>query len=85
MKPIVLIPARLASQRLAVSADIAKHIPQYATLKAIGYGPGYLYRVVMKQGLLFAVLCFEIGVFLIAFPWSRYWTVNYFAWLSPEW
>ncbi len=39
-----------------LSADIAKHIPQYATLKAIGYGPGYLYRVVMKQGLLFAVL-----------------------------
>jgi putative ABC transport system permease protein len=39
-----------------LSADIAKHIPQYATLKAIGYGPSYLYRVVMKQGLLFAVL-----------------------------
>jgi hypothetical protein len=36
-------------------------------------------------GLLFAVLCFEIGVFLIAFPWSRYWNLNYFAWLSPEW
>ena len=36
-------------------------------------------------GLLFAVLCFEIGVFLIAFPWSRYWSANYFAWLSPDW
>jgi hypothetical protein len=36
-------------------------------------------------GLLFAILCFEIGVFLLAFPWSRYWTVNYFAWLTPEW
>jgi hypothetical protein len=36
-------------------------------------------------GLLFALLCFEIGVFLMAFPWSRYWATNYFAWLTPEW
>jgi len=36
-------------------------------------------------GLLFVILCFEIGIFLIAFPWSSYWESNYFGWLSPEW
>lgn len=36
-------------------------------------------------GLLFAILCFEIGIFLLAFPWSRYWGYNYFGWLSRDW
>jgi hypothetical protein len=36
-------------------------------------------------GLLVAILCFEMGVFLAAFPWSRYWSHNYFSWLSPAW
>jgi len=36
-------------------------------------------------GLLLALACFEIGLFLVAFPWSRYWDTNYFSWLSPEW
>ncbi len=36
-------------------------------------------------GLLLAILCFEMGMFLIAFPWSQYWSVNYFSWMSPEW
>ena len=36
-------------------------------------------------GLLFVILCFEMGVFLVAFPWSTYWATNFFAWLSPEW
>jgi len=36
-------------------------------------------------GLLFVILCFEIGIFLVAFPWSSYWTANYFSALSPEW
>lgn len=36
-------------------------------------------------GLLWVILCFEIGIFLLAFPWSSYWSSNYFGWLSPEW
>ena len=36
-------------------------------------------------GLLFVVLCFEVGIFLLAFPWSPYWASNYFGWFSPEW
>lgn len=36
-------------------------------------------------GLLLALVCFEVGLFLVAYPWSRYWGVNYFSWFSPEW
>ena len=36
-------------------------------------------------GLLFVILCFEMGIFLLAFPWSSYWNSNYFSGLSPEW
>jgi hypothetical protein len=36
-------------------------------------------------GLLFVLLCFELGVFLIAFPWSQHWDVNYFGLLAPWW
>lgn len=36
-------------------------------------------------GMLFVILCFEVGIFLIAYPWSHYWNSNYFSWLSPGW
>ncbi len=36
-------------------------------------------------GLLFAILCFEVGVFLVAFPWSHYWNANYFSTLTEQW
>jgi len=54
-----------------LSADIAKRIPQYATLKAMGYGPHYLYGVILSQGFLFAVFGFipalilSIGLFAV--------------------
>lgn len=36
-------------------------------------------------GLLLVILCFEVGIFLVAFPWSSYWNINYFSGLSPAW
>jgi len=39
-----------------LAADVAQRRPQYATLKAVGYSPNYLSRVVVTQGLWFAVL-----------------------------
>ena len=41
-----------------LSADIAKHVRQYATLKAMGYGAMYLRGVVMMQGLLLGILAY---------------------------
>lgn len=39
-----------------MATDIADHFAEYATLKAIGYGPGYLTWVVLRQALTLAVL-----------------------------
>jgi len=36
------------------------------------------------MGLLFVVLCFELGVFLLVFPWMNQWEYNYFAWIDPR-
>lgn len=34
-------------------------------------------------GMLLVIVCFQVGIFLLAFPWSPYWNNNYFSWLSP--
>lgn len=49
-----------------LSADVAKRIRQYATLKAVGYGPGYVSRVVMVQGLLLGGLAYVPAIGLAA-------------------
>ena len=33
--------------------------------------------------LLFIIVCFEVGVFLLIFPWMEYWNNNSIASLSP--
>jgi len=33
--------------------------------------------------LLFVLVCFEVGVFLLVFPWMDYWGSNWIAGLSP--
>jgi hypothetical protein len=35
--------------------------------------------------LLVAAVGFEVGLFLIIFPWMEPWSNNYFATLVPEW
>jgi hypothetical protein len=37
------------------------------------------------SAVLLIVLCLEIGLFLLVFPWSEYWQNNYFASLTPQW
>jgi putative ABC transport system permease protein len=44
-----------------LSSDIATHIAEYATLKAMGYTNGYLAGVVMQQAAWMAVLGFVPG------------------------
>lgn len=44
-----------------LSGDVTDHLPQYATLKAIGYGNGYLAWVVLQESLILAVLGFLVG------------------------
>jgi hypothetical protein len=33
--------------------------------------------------VLFVIFCFEIGLFLLIYPWTDSWTNNYFAWIAP--
>lgn len=43
-------------------ADIKKHLPEYATLKAMGYKFGYLFRVVVWQAVYLSVAGYVIGL-----------------------
>ncbi|MBM3811132.1 MAG: hypothetical protein FJW20_05800 [Acidimicrobiia bacterium] len=47
--------------------------------------PSRVYRWYHKlTGLLFAIFCFEMGVFLVVFPWLDSWNTNYFAWIEAS-
>lgn len=39
-----------------IATDISDHFAEYATLRAIGYSPGYLSSVVLRQAVFLAVL-----------------------------
>jgi len=45
-----------------LSSDVTNHLPEYATLKAIGYSGNYLASVVLQQALVLAVLGFLPGL-----------------------
>lgn len=43
------------------------------------------FRWYHKAGaVLFAIFCFELGVFLLVFPWLDFWEQNFFATWRPE-
>jgi hypothetical protein len=41
---------------------------------------GWLFRV---WKVIFILFCFELGVFLVVFPWLDYWSSNSIATLTP--
>jgi putative ABC transport system permease protein len=44
-----------------ISTDVSEHLPEFATLKAIGYGDWYLSGTVLRESLWLAVLGFLPG------------------------
>jgi putative ABC transport system permease protein len=49
-------------------ADVTNHLPYYATMKAMGFGDGFLLRLVIRQGMILSVLGYVPGSLLaIAF------------------
>ena len=40
-------------------------------------GPGWFQRL---SSVLFIIFCFELGLFLLIYPWTDGWSDNYFAW-----
>jgi putative ABC transport system permease protein len=45
-----------------LASDVADHLPEYATLKAIGYPNRYLSLVVMQEALILAAAGFALGM-----------------------
>jgi putative ABC transport system permease protein len=50
-------------------SNVADHLPEYATLKAIGYSDRYLLGIVFQEALLLAVLGFIPG---FCISWAQY-------------
>lgn len=34
--------------------------------------------------ILFIIFCFELGLFLLIYPWTEGWSENYFGWIAPD-
>ena len=47
-----------------LSNDVREHLPEYATLKAMGYSPSRLGRVVVEQSLIYMVISFVFAVMI---------------------
>lgn len=45
-------------------SDVSDHLPEYATLKAMGYGDSYLISILIQESLIMAVLGFMPGFFV---------------------
>jgi putative ABC transport system permease protein len=45
-----------------LSSDVVSHLPEYATLKAMGYSNAFLSRVVLTQAVILALLGFVPGL-----------------------
>jgi hypothetical protein len=50
-------------------------------------GPGWFSRL---SSILLIIFCFELGMFLLIYPWTDGWSANYFAWVvtgteQPAW
>jgi putative ABC transport system permease protein len=46
-------------------ADVSDHLKEYATLKAMGYTNGYLFRVVLQEAVILAVLGYVPGLLVV--------------------
>jgi putative ABC transport system permease protein len=47
-----------------LSNDVREHLPEYATLKAMGYSTARLSRVVVEQSLIYMIIAYVIAVLL---------------------
>ena len=59
---IVAFVVGIAIVYQVLSSDVARLLPEYATLKAMGYRNGYLAWVVLQQALALALLAFVAGL-----------------------
>ncbi|MCC5024349.1 MAG: hypothetical protein J6386_16850 [Candidatus Synoicihabitans palmerolidicus] len=63
-----------------LSTEVSNRLREYATMKALGFGNGFLYRIGVVQALLFAVMGF---VPALVFSWGVYALVRALSQLTP--
>lgn len=59
---VVALVVGIAIVYQVLSSDVANHLPEYATLKAMGYGGSYLAAVVLQQAVALAVMGYLPGL-----------------------
>jgi putative ABC transport system permease protein len=64
-----------------LSSDVASHLPEYATLKAIGYRDGFLSKVVLQQAVVLSLLGFLPG---LAGAEGLYWLARTVAYIPID-
>ncbi|WP_231603224.1 FtsX-like permease family protein [Neorhodopirellula pilleata] len=47
---------------MVLASDVAAHLPEYATLRAMGYSDGYLVKTLLSQSTLLALVAFPPSV-----------------------
>ncbi len=66
------------------SAENAGFAPDSAESGPDGRIPGPGGWVHRLSSVLFIVFCFELGLFLLIYPWTDAWGQNYFSWLAAK-
>jgi putative ABC transport system permease protein len=66
---------------MVLANDVAKHLREYATLKAMGYSDGFLRGVVMQQALILAGLGYSVALVIAE---GLYRVVGHLANISME-
>jgi putative ABC transport system permease protein len=61
---------------MILANDVSSRIPEYATLRAMGYSSQYLASVVMKQAWYLALMAFVPSVLM---AWALYWATGAWA------
>jgi hypothetical protein len=64
--------------------------PQRPDVAVDAPGPVAVERPVYRwyhkmSAILVVAFCLEIGLFLLIFPWTPYWDMNYLGTLRPQW
>jgi hypothetical protein len=49
-------------------------------VEAVPAGPTWFQRL---SSVLFIIFCFELGLFLLIYPWTDAWTENYLSLIAP--
>jgi putative ABC transport system permease protein len=62
---VILIILAVAANTMAMTAR--ERLSEYATLKALGYGPGYIARLILAESLLIGVIGGAIALALLPF------------------